>query len=141
MSKRASIYLSSKTMSILDVSKDDSLSGMINLIVGRYNEIVWRSMPALTRNEWCAIMDANNGTIINDDSHFDESPTMLWANVADSQGLDEKWNIDSKKLVAKMRAWSNAEGFAAIDAVGKFWKHCDLATDDALKKAGVRIAQ
>jgi hypothetical protein len=62
---------------------------------------------------------------------------MLWANVADSVGLGEKWQIDQDALVQTMRAWTPAEALAAWEAVRRFWLADDTDADRALAEAGL----
>jgi hypothetical protein len=139
--KRTSVYLTENTLRILGQADDspelESLSGRINAAIGRFGELVADGMPALTKGEWCAIMDANNGCFTHEFQPDERS--LLWANLADSQGMDEKWGIDSNALVKKMRIWSQVESTAAIEAVAAFWRNYELPTDEALIRAGVRI--
>ena len=139
--KRTSVYLTDNTLRILGQADDlpelESLSGRINATIGRFGELVAAEMPTLTQAEWCAIMDANNGSFTHEFMPAEQS--LLWANLADSQGMDEKWEIDSKSLIKKMRGLSKAQSTAAIEAVAAFWRLCELPTEEALLKAGVRI--
>ncbi len=134
-SNKRNVYLTDNSLSLL--AGCDSFSGRLNTIIGRYSRIVADSMPTFTRGEWCAIFDANNGTLYLDDS----SITMAWANVADLPGLDEKWGIDSAALVAKMRRLTTAQAIAVVEANERFWANHEKPTDEALKVAGVRIAE
>lgn len=127
MGKKISVYLSDGALAELDrtstIHHDGSVerntSGRLSSIVERYGEIVRRHVPALTLAEWCAICDANNGCFMDD---IPESVTMLWANVVDSPGLDEKWGIDAAgDLVTKMRRFSYAESIAVAEVVQRFW--------------------
>lgn len=140
-SNKRSVYLTNQTLAAigLPVDADDrqgwSLSGRLNAVVERYSQIVADAMPEFSRGEWCAIFDANNGTI------FDEwSLMMIWANVADSPELAEKWKVNVGKLVEKLRGLSKAQAAAVTEAIERFWHHSELETDEAIAKAGVRVA-
>jgi len=115
------------------------LSGRIAAIVRRYQALIGLARPPLSREQWCAVCDANNGV---DDllvEHPQSIGMMLWANVADTPGLGTKWDINQDALVETMRAWSYAEQIAAYETVRVFWSCSDLPTDEALREAGVAL--
>ena len=91
----------------------------------RYYNLLGRSLATvdLTEAEANALCDANNGTLWEN-----WSISLLWANVADTPGLDEKWGIDSNALIGKIRSWSHPQALAVVDAIERFWTHCDTAT-------------
>lgn len=95
--------------------------------LGRYYQALSRALKEvdLTEAEASAICDANNGSFWTED-HVPDS--MLWANVADSIGLGEKWGIDREELVKKIRVWPQIQRLAVIDAVERFWAECQTAT-------------
>lgn len=135
MAERKTIYLPDPVVEYL--ADAESLSGRISGVILRYKELCARHLPQLTRNEWCAICDANNGCGDIMDEHPDLIVGMQWANVADSPGLGAKWGINQAALVTRMRKWTYAETVAAFEAVRTFWLHTDKPTDAALKIAGV----
>jgi hypothetical protein len=118
MSSRKTIYLTDDSEKIIGSS--DSLSGRINSIIGRYEKVTTDSMPAFTAQEWCAICDANNGTIVDDQP---QSVSYMWANIADSPELDEKWKIDRMSLAEKVRDLSFAEQCSIAEVVRAFWSN------------------
>jgi hypothetical protein len=79
----------------------------------------WRSTAIL------AIMDANNGV----EQYLGGAammPSMLWANVYDSDGgLGEKWGIDETRLVQKMQHMSKATLIAIQEVCDRFWSPTD----------------
>ncbi len=109
-------------------------SGVTPAILGtvaRYASLVEsaaRDLAAvLDRGEWNAIADANNGCA--DLWDYGDGPqlsplTLLWANVHDSEGLGEKWGIDARGLVRKLKALGPHHGEAILAAVRWFWDHC-----------------
>jgi hypothetical protein len=127
---RRSVYLSEEALKLL--KGFDSLSGRLNNVLERYDASWRESLPELSKNEWCAICDANNGTI------FDQPSIMIvWANVADSPDLEEKWGIKLAPLVKKLRALAKPQAVAVIEAIETFWRNHELPTDEALAVAGV----
>ncbi len=133
--KRTSVYLIDGTLKI--AGNGDSLSGRLNQIVARYDDLIKESMPAFSKKEWCAIFDANNGAILSLDDGADMAhiSTGVWANVADSQGFREKWGVDSTKLAGRLRDLEPAQKIAVIEAIQTFWEHHGEETDVALERA------
>ena len=112
----------------------------------RYEMIVRDELDRmrLTRNEWCAICDANNGYIIFDEGLPDLSWQGCWANVADTPGLGEKWGIDQRELVTQLRNMSLASKAAVAEVVTRFWdiiSEQPMDNDEALIKAGVVLRE
>lgn len=135
MAKRTSIYLPDAVSAYL--ADAESVSSRIAAIILRYQRLCRESLPALSREEWCAVCDANNGCGFEDSAgEFAESiGVMLWANVHDSPGLGDKWEIDQGKLVERMQQWTYAEQVAAYEACRTFWQHSDISTDEAMIRA------
>lgn len=134
-SNKRSVYLTDDTLTTLgQVDAEDragwSLSGRLNAIVERYNQIISESMPEFSKWEWSALLDANSGSLI-----------LLWANVADSPELPEKWGINLQNLVVKLQGLSRAQAAAVTEAIYRFWHHCDLPTEEAMAKAGIKLQE
>lgn len=89
-----------------------------------------------TFNEWCAILDANNGAYLIDEP----LAVIVWANVEECEYLDAKWGIDRKDLVLRLRTLSYVELKEILSAAGKFWKNCNLPTEEAMEIAGITPA-
>lgn len=97
----------------------------------RYYDALDRALHTvdLSEAEASAICDANNGTFwADDEAGMAGTQTMLWANVADTPGLSEKWGIDQDALIAKMRGWSHIQALAVIDACERFWARYQTST-------------
>jgi hypothetical protein len=45
----------------------------------------------------------------------------MWANIADSPELDEKWGVDRMSLAAKLRDLGFAEQCSVAEVVRDFW--------------------
>lgn len=141
MAQKSSVYLTDETLAVLRATApknaDFSLSGRINSIAERYGEIVGRECPTFTESEWCAICDANNGTILDD---LPQTTAHMWANVADSPGIGEKWGIDAARLVSKMRKLRYVETVAVAEIVQRFWSDCSRGDNAAwLAECGAKI--
>lgn len=135
MSRKVTIRLPDRTQETLGQIREGEVTQRIVACLARYERICRELMPTYSKGEWCAIMDANNGgTDIWLAAEVDyPSGTGIWANVHDSVGLGEKWEIDQKKLVKKLQRLSPAELLAVDEAIARFWNHTELETDQALK--------
>lgn len=113
--------------------------GVASRDLARYYELLRRSLPTFTREEAGAICDACNGTLWEP-----WSMSLLWADVADCEGLGEKWGIDQAALVARLRGLTYPELVATADAVERFWTssgtYAISDTDDALVACGLVAA-
>ena len=126
MAKRTSTYLSDRTVGILDAAMgdDDSLSGEINKIVDRYNEIIrhHRGIEAqFSASEMNAMRDVANGWWAEPAATIDGG---LALNLEDSiqDGIGEKWGIDAPALVARLRALPFADQLALVVGIEAWWK-------------------
>lgn len=103
----------------------------------RYYEMLRRSLPRFPRAEALAILDVCNGVL------FDPwSAPLIWASVADADGLGEKWRIDQAALAERLRGLSYAEALAVVDAAERFWLASagGAPVDDALAASGLIAA-
>ena len=74
----------------------------------------------LAVDEACLIVDALNGSLTTADD-----ASLLWARVEDAihyDKLDEKWNVDGRALVDKLRGLNEIQALAVADAAERFWE-------------------
>ena len=136
MTERKNVYFADEIFALLDLDEGDRLSERVNYLIGAYYTMIADSMPLFSRGEWCAIMDANNGTLYD---HI--LPSMLWANLHDSPGMSAKWDIDQGDLVKQLQSLSRSQLLAVQEAINGFWRHHELPTDEALQRAGAKIIE
>lgn len=90
-----------------------AISGTIQRIIDRYAECCRRSLPELSRDQWCAVLSAV------DSAPPDPAHSVAWAIhiVEDAlrDGHADGWRIDGDELLAAMREWTHAERMAAVD--------------------------
>ena len=103
-------------------SPSTSRSQVINRDLDRLYALYKRTLPEIQLSvpEAMLIVDALNGTVFYDAG----SATLLWASVEDSirlDGLADKWGVDGKALVEKLRGLTPAQSLAVIDAAERFW--------------------
>lgn len=137
--KRMSIYAGQPIADVIAAigdRYDENRSGRLNTVCERYLGMVADELARieLTRAEWCAVMTANHGVSIPD------IPSVIWANVHDTRGLDTQWNIDQAALVGKLQRLPRAALIAIREACDRFWSHAETPTEKALADIGVKPA-
>ena len=142
MAERATIYLGrpiTEALKCLGEDYNENKSGRISTVCERYLMIVSDEIRRMnfSRAEWLAILDANNGVTVS--YGIPDGGAMLWAKVQESPELDEKWGIDRRALVKKMRALSTAGKLTLREVCDRFWSRNDLDTDEALAQSGVEV--
>lgn len=137
MSPRHTLHLPDAVLET--VGKSDSLSARISNIILRYSAIVREAMPELTVAQWCAIVDANNGAVIDD---LPQTVNHLWANLADAPELGEKWDTDHHELVRQLQGMTTAQNCAIAEVIAAFWRSENLnsaSDEELLTAAGAKI--
>lgn len=134
MGEKLSIYAGEPMARVL-VGHDENRSGRINTVCDRYLSIVAEHGPTLRLAEWCAACDALNGAWMSDEA----SIRFMWAEIADCEGLGDKWGIDQPALTERIRELPLAAKVAMMEVVERFWGRTDLSTADALALAGAKI--
>jgi hypothetical protein len=140
MTERISIYAGPPILAALNASGDtDNRSGRLNTVCERYMVMVADELAriALTKNEWMAILDANNGIEPGAVPGHASMTAMVWANVHDSRELSDKWEIDQPALVKKLQAMPRAALIAIMEVCDRFWSRAEEPTDAVLTAAGV----
>jgi hypothetical protein len=141
MADRVQIYAGPPVEAALAaVGEADTASGRLNTVAERYLAMVRDELSriGLSREEWHALLDANNGVEIYIGSgRWPES--LVWANVHDTTGLEEKWGIDQKALVAKLQALPKSSLIAIQEVIDRVWAHYRRPTDEVLAECGVTI--
>ena len=117
---------------------DEARSGRINQVCADYRDICRDHAPAMSRGQWCAVMDATNGLFVPPEEGG-ATRRFLWAEIQDCEGLGEKWAIDQEALASRIRGMSTAELVAVVEVSRGFWRLTHLDTDVALKEAGAKV--
>lgn len=135
---RIAVYAGPPISAALAAVDGNGASNRLNSVAERYMSMVADELSRIefTHEEWCAIMDANNGVQV-----FIGDPvgsSMVWMNVHDAPELGEKWNVDQAALVQRLRALPRSTLTAIVEARDRFWSKPDLPNDAALAAAGVR---
>lgn len=146
MAKKISIYLGAPLERLLAERQSDvqQPTTVVNAVADRYLQVVRRSLPALTSNEWMLVFDALNGLITWDSA---DRLAAIYANISDVirvDGLDRKWSVDGPALVQKLRALSYGETIALVDVAERFWARFGnqpVEIAGALQQLGVMPAE
>ncbi len=80
----------------------------------------------LTPEEMKLIADSLNG--LNGTIMDASTAPMLWAQVEDAiklDRLDQKWGVNGRELVEKLRELTDIEALAVVDAAERFWTDPD----------------
>jgi hypothetical protein len=140
MAKKLSIYpgepLARALAATGDDAEDGNRSGRVNTVAARYLMVVAAELRRLdlSRAEWCAIVDALNGSWLDE-----TSIPFIGAEIADAVGLGEKWGVDQQALSARLMGLSTAAQVTVVEVAERFWAHSALPTDAALAAAGVAL--
>jgi hypothetical protein len=122
--KRTSIMLYSRAEAFINARSEDNFSSALNQSIERYEEILKQARVKLleifTEKEMALIIDVLNGTLFSEPI----SIHMVYGEVGDGinmDALDQKWEVDGKALVEKVRNLDYAEKVALVDAVERWW--------------------
>ena len=104
----------------------------------RYYLMLKFALPTFSMAEAMLIVDAMNGIILEP-----MTIQLLWANVADAielDGLDQKWHVDGKSLIQRLRGLSRVEHMALFDAIERAWNSATYRIDsmeERVRKVGL----
>lgn len=145
--KRATYYSEAVEKMIgIDESGAESFSGRVGFLVGAACQVAEENRPALTVGEWCALADANNGTISPYEYGVEQVLSGMTLNLYDSaMECDEKWSIDCKETARKIMAMPLPERLAVFEIARRFWHSPDILNSskgyrEAFERLGAKIA-
>ena len=101
----------------------------------RYYDALERelALQVWTEAEASAICDALNGLWLRESLGI----RYAWAEIADANGLGEKWGVDQADLVRRVRELQPGGLCALADAVERFWADPERPTAVALREVGL----
>ena len=127
MAKGINVYLQEDIISSLQERNKNSepVGAMANREISRLYSMYAEALKEtkLTEAEAMFIVDILNSAIMDE-----RSARMLWAEAEDACRLDsthEKWDVDAKAIVEKLRGFNLLQLMAIVDASDRFW-----TTDD-----------
>lgn len=122
----------------------ESFSGRVGFLITAGVAAASEACPALTRNEWLALADANNGTVLDYSIGYEHPISGVTLNLYDSAPeLDEKWGISCADLARRIRGMPLVEQLAIFEVVRRFWRteaEGVVGRDDFLQRAGANVA-
>jgi hypothetical protein len=99
----------------LDCRSDGNESEVARRDLTRYYQLLRRSLPEFSEEEWMIIHNACNGLLTYDI----QTVPLLWAQVSD---FCEAHNVpDCQPLIDRLRRLSLVECLAVIDEAERFW--------------------
>ena len=135
MAEKFAIYAGEPLALVLQ-GYEHARSARVNTVAAEWLAMVADLAPTLTEPQWMAVLDALNGTALNDDAALRHA----WAEVQESEGLGEKWAIDQAALTAVIKALDRLRLFALREIVARYWELAGGHTPAiALKLAGAKV--
>jgi hypothetical protein len=119
-----------------DGSEGSSWSARVSELASRMEYLRRCHLPQFSRNEWCAIFEANNGGPFPE-CDPESIKAMLWANVEDCPGSGVNWNVDTAAIVARLQQLTPVEAIAAGEAARFFWDNCHRDDDWLFDRLGI----
>lgn len=121
------------------VGFESARSARVNLVADAYRAFVEDNTPALPVTEWCAVVDAANGYVMNDMAALG----LLWATISDSaeDGVGEKWGVDVESLAQRVRRMRASELLALREIIARFNNATGESYEAKLRHAGARFAE
>lgn len=118
---KVAIYLPDSLLEEIS-ARGDNRSGTISRDLERLYTLYSRALATvqLEFNQAYLIVDALNGVLIDANT-----AKLLWAEIEDAinlDHLDQKWQVDGKALVEKLRGLNEIQAMAVIDAAERFWQ-------------------
>lgn len=140
MARKLSIYAGEPLESVLAAVADygeENRSGRLNTVAERYLAMIADELGRLdlTRAEWLAILAANNDVSLG---VADYPASLVWVNLADSPHIGEQFEIDEKRLAARLQSLPRSTLIAIREACDRFWARSDSSDDEALAESGIR---
>lgn len=118
---KVAIYLPDSLLEEIS-ARGDNRSGTISRDLERLYTLYSRALATvqLEFNQAYLIVDALNGVLMDANN-----AKLLWAEIEDAinlDHLDQKWQVDGKALVEKLRGLNEIQAIAVIDAAERFWQ-------------------
>lgn len=122
----------------------ESFSGRVGFLVGAADEVAKSECPALPVAVWCALADANNGTIYSYEQGAEFVVSGMTHNLFD-YGPNNQFGIDAEDWARRIRKMRFAEQLAVFEVVRRFWTKRDVVNSaldytDAFRKIGAVVA-
>ena len=117
-------YYPDAVEAIINVAPDgvESFSGRVGFLIASAARVAAENAPELTVNEWCALVDANNGSLYS----YEQGPAVVVRgiihNVFDNADPgNAQWGISCEDLARKLGAMPFVQQLAVFEFVRGFW--------------------
>ena len=124
MSLKKSVMISDSAVAAIQARSRGDIgigwSQSINKAITDLKTLCRVMLPDLTENEWVMVLNVHNGSFLEDQTFF---PLRLASDVMDCYGVVDIGELDEphQALVRKLHTMSQAEQYAILDMVQKYW--------------------
>lgn len=120
---RKSIYVPDSRHSalyrLLSMRGDDAVSHTLETAIERYLMVIGHSLPNLSPEEWCLVLDSQLGVFLDDETGVQlVGETTVESMEIDS--LDQKWGVDAGRMREIMADLTYAEKQAVCEFIELF---------------------
>lgn len=107
---------------LLDWKDGENISTVVNAVSGRYLEVIYHSVPkGITDQEWCFLFDVFKSPW-NLEVHGADGMEEEVDRASNYDRLHEKWGVDEKEMIKKLKRWQYAQRLAIVELVEAFWR-------------------
>ena len=141
-------YYPDAVEAIINVAPDgvESFSGRVGFLVASAGRVAAENVPELTVNEWCALVDANNGSLYS----YEQGPAVVVRgiihNVFDyAYAGNAQWEISCEDLARKLYGLPFSQQLAVFEITRGFWTRKEVQEGDAgyreiFERLGAKVA-
>ena len=125
---------------LLDWKDGENISTVVNSVSGRYLEVIYHSVPkGIADQEWCFLFDVFKSPW-NLEVHGVDGMEEEVDRASNYDRLHEKWGVDGKEMIKKLRRWQYAQRLAIIELVEAFWRmETDQPYDQVIRALLARL--
>ena len=145
--KRTTYYPDS-IEAIINVAPDgvESFSRRVGFLIAAAERAAAENSPELTVNEWCALVDANNGSLYSYEQGPEAVVRGVIHNVFDyAYAGNAQWEISCEDLARNLSALAFVQQLAVFEIVRGFWARKDVQEGAAgyreiFERLGAKVA-
>ena len=145
--KRTTYYPDS-IEAIINVAPDgvESFSRRVGFLIAAAERAAAENSPELTVNEWCALVDANNGSLYSYEQGPEAVVRGVIHNVFDyAYAGNAQWEVSCEDLARKLSGLSFSQQLAVFEIVRGFWTRKEVQEGAAgyreiFERLGAKVA-
>ena len=141
-------YYPEAVEAVINVAPDgvESFSGRVGFLIASAGRVAAENSPELTVSEWCALADANNGSLYSYEQGPDVVVRGIIHNVFDyAYAGNAQWEISCEDLARKLSALPFVQQLAVFEITRGFWARKDVQEGAAgyseiFERLGAKVA-